>query len=555
MSRQTYAEITHRLTDETAKDEAVYSLPDKLSYSEYSQIKNDDYSSDNIPTYEKNSFILDGSMPLIPADTSLLKWGLWSDTLTDSDGDFIVSPVLTATFSRVHTSSGITITFGGDTHAKQVITTWYYDTTVLSTQTNTINGFTYFVDNTVENFNKVTIEFVGTKIPYRRIKINEIDYGETKIWGKNDLIIANILEEGDLTSSEITINTLGFSVHDKTQEFNMLNPEGVYTALRKKQLLKVTEYANGVPVPMGKYYLDTWDNTSSVVANFTAYDAIGLFNAIPYKTSPMWDGVIADTVFAHIFAVAGWTDYTIEDNIKSELVYGYIPIGTVRTALHHICFVLRCSCIPNRNGTVEVKRLSLAEIANPIDKSQIMGKPNIKQNALVNSVAVTTYKFTAGALTTQLYSATLTPGTYEITFSQPAKDVTISGGTILQTGLLYAKITVSATGTVTLSGKIYNYQTNVYVHEDINVTDATRSQATAERVYLVSDANAAILAQFLYEDHQRRIIQSFKLALDDEKVGDNVDVDTMLGARKTGIITKLDINLTGGFLADCEVRG
>lgn len=76
-----------------------------------------------------------------------------------------------------------------------------------------------------------------------------------------------------------------------------------------------------------------------------------------------------------------------------------------------------------------------------------------------------------------------------------------------------------------------------------------------DEINLVSETNADVLAQYLYEDYRRRIVQTFKLAVEDEFCGDNVDVDTMLGARKTGMITKLDLDLTGGLLADCEVRG
>lgn len=548
------------LTDTTAKAESSYSMTDKLECSVFNDIKNDKYSveSGTRTTLEDNFWLLDGSPELIPDNTAEITWGLWSKRMTDEKGDFEAAPLLNVTFENVHTSAGITITFAGDTFPKELAVTWYCGSAVLASGTYTVDAMQYCAGLTVDGYNAIGIEFIGTAIPYRRIKIAEIDYGEIKVWGKSALISANVLEEINLTSSEITVNTLDFSVHDENGDFNMLNPTGVYLALQKKQLLNVTQYINGEPMPMGKYYLDTWENASSVEAAFTAYDAIGLFDGITYKTSPMWSGTAAGTVFADIFASAGWTSYTIEDAVATEAVYGYIPIVTVREALHQLCFALRAACIPNRDGVVEIKRLPSGEAATAIEKSQKHGSQTIKQNTLVNSVAVTAYSFAAEGSSTELYSETLSGGTYEITFSTPATGVTVSGASINSSGVNFVNITVpSALGPVkvTVTGYQYAMSTAVYTHEASGLTDTTRSQATADSIYLVSASNAGALAKYLYEDYQRRIVQCFGITLADERAGDNVDVDTMLGARKTGVITKLDIDLTGGFLADCEVRG
>lgn len=556
MARTTYTEISHRLTDITAKSEAGYSMTDLLGYSSFSDIKTDDFIPDDIMSDERNHNILDGSLKLIPAVSSDLNWGAWSNSKSDASGNFTTNPILTAVFTNPHTSSGITLAFSGDAYPKQIQVTWYSGTTVLASQTFTVDSMLYFCDRTVENYNKVVLTFIGMSLPRRHLKIGEIDYGQIKVWSKGDVLSANILEEVNLTSSEISINTLEFSVHDENEEFNMLNPDGVYAALQEKQRLSVKQYINDAPMLMGRFYLDTWENTSATVAEFTAYDAIGLLEKCDdYKTSSMWTSVAASVIFADIFAAAGWTNYTVESAIASELVSGYIPICTIREALHHLCLALRCSCIPNRTGTIEIKRLPSGAATKLIGKSRKFGSPTIKQNALVNSVAVTSYEFSAASGSTQLYADELAVGTYEITFNRPATGLTVSGATIVKSGINYAKITVAAAGTVTITGHLYESQTSVYTYEADGVTAANRAQKAVSNVFLVSSMNAASLAQFLYDDYQRRIVQKFSMAVEDENPGDNVDVDTMLGARKTGVVTSMDIDLTGGFIADMEVRG
>ncbi len=557
MSRATYAEISHKLTDALAKTEADYNMSDLYATSNYSQIKNDLYSTDagRAPTLELNRWILGDVGAFVPDDTGEITWGVWSNSSSDDNGDFETDPELDVAFSSSHTSSGITFTFAGDTFPQQVTITWLSGSLMLASRTFTVDAMTYFADLTIEDYDAVKIVFTGMQLPYRRLKIAEIDFGEFKAWGKEGVISANILEEVNPSSSEVTINTLDFTVYDEDEEFNMLNPSGVYASLKEKQELTITEYVDGKAVPMGKFYLETWENSSSVVAAFTAYDVIGYFDTITYKTSPMWHGETAGEAFAQIFNAIGWSDFFVEESVASELVYGYIPVVSVREALHQLCFALRAACIPNRNGTVEIKRLSFDTDAIAVEKSRKYGDQSIKQNTLVNSVAVTAYNFAAASSASQLYSAELAAGVYDIAFSEPAANLSISGGTINSSGINYANITVESARTVTITGHKYESSTTTYTCETDNLADSARSQATADGIDVVSPANGAALAQFLYEDYRRRVVQSFGLILENEAAGDIVDVDTMLGARKTGIITKMNIDLTGGFIADCEVRG
>ncbi len=555
MDRTTYCEASLRVSDAAAKAGATVSLSDAFVYTDYNQVTDEEYTSTpSIPTCEHNVTILDDTQTALPADPTVRNWGAWTDDMSDSSGDFSVSQVFDATLDAAYTTVGITMTFGGDAKPLQTVVTWYLSGSVVATQTDAVANFSHYVDHT-ETYDRVTIEFVGSSIPGRRIKVNEIDFGEIFVWRKDQVISGKYLEEVNLTSSKVTINTLDLSVHDDDQEFNMLNPLGVYACLQQKQELRVTEYINGVPSPMGVFYLDTWANKSSVVASFTAYDVIGLFDKITYMTSPMWVNEPASNVFAHIFAVAGWTKYAIDSAISAQTVSGCVGAVTVREALHQLCLAMRCSCVSDRNGIIQVRRLPSAAVANPIEKSQKFGTQKITQNVLINSVAVTGYAFTANSTASQLYSADLVAGTYTVKFSTPATGLMISGGTITASEINYATFTVSTPGTVTITGYQYAREETTYTYEAAGVTSGTRSQATLSGVYFIGAGNGADVAEFLYDDYQRRIVQSFSMALVDEVVGDNVDIDTMLGARKEGIITKLNIDLAGGFTAECEARG
>jgi len=551
---RTHVEVLQRVADADAKAEASISMSNVLSYSDYDKLRDDEYSSDDIPTCELNNFLLDGNTD-IPDYLSTANFGVWSNSLTDENGDFITNPVLTLTTSGSYSTAGFTVTFWGDTWPKQTVTTWYNGTTVLGTSTDTCTGFTHFIDNAVNGFNKITIEFVGTDTPYRRIKICEIDYGEIFSWTDNDIVSANVLEEVNLTSEELTINTLDLTIHDASASFNMLNPSGVYEYLQQKQQFRVQGYVDGSIIPMGFYYLDTWENSSAVIAKFSAYSIIGVMDTVTYQTSSMWSSATVSTIVASIMAVAGVTRYSIDSGIASQTLSGYIPICTCREALHYVCFAARASCISKRDGSIKIIRLPSSETEIKIEKSQKMGDQSIKQNTLVNSVAVTAYAFTQSTDESDLYSEdSLDAGTYNITFDNPSVISGISRGTLLSSGINFAKVQLTSSGSLKIYGYEYNSSTTIYTVEASGLTDSKRSQATIDSIYLISKSNAQSVAQFIYDDYQRRIVQDFEIAVTSEKIGDNVDVDTMLNYRKSGTITSLDMDLTGGFLAKCEVR-
>jgi phage-related tail fiber protein len=119
----------------------------------------------------------------------------------------------------------------------------------------------------------------------------------------------------------------------------------------------------------------------------------------------------------------------------------------------------------------------------------------------------------------------------------------------------YMKFTVNTPGAVTVWGRYYTPAGRPFIKEDAGLTAATRAQAEVKDVYLITPANADAVALFLYEWYQKRTQQRFRMRMDGRSIGDNLDVATSFGARKTGLLTRADIDLTGGYLGECEVIG
>ena len=80
---------------------------------------------------------------------------------------------------------------------------------------------------------------------------------------------------------------------------------------------------------------------------------------------------------------------------------------------------------------------------------------------------------------------------------------------------------------------------------ELTVTDAT----------LVSPDRAAAVANRVLDYYAQRYEQTFRMIAGDEKLADRLIVQSFGGEMVRGVLTKLEFDLTGGFLADAKVVG
>ncbi len=76
-----------------------------------------------------------------------------------------------------------------------------------------------------------------------------------------------------------------------------------------------------------------------------------------------------------------------------------------------------------------------------------------------------------------------------------------------------------------------------------------------EEATLVSNSNALEVAQRVYNYYQMRHQDEGEILLQNEECGQLVTIDSLHDEKIQGIIEKLDINLTGGFIANTTITG
>lgn len=504
-------------------------------------------------TLEENQFLLDGQFEHFPDAPQGKFWGYWSSALSDANGEFATPQNLSISFTQPHSSIGLTLHFYAPTKdwATQVHIKW------LGPAGETIDegmfypdSALYYAEKKVENYYKITMDFYKTSLPYRRVKLNAIAYGMMMELGGDDIVDAKILEEIDMLSNEVRVNTLQLKLFSRDAMFSILNPRGIFSILQHKQRLDVIEIVDDAEINMGSFYLSDWSNDSDTMASFKAVDAVGYLDSAPHM-----GGVYNTTAGSMAAEILQGYEYDMHPQLAGIRVAGYLPVGTRRTALQQLAFAI--------GAVVDCSRSAVIQIYPPperpssyISYSRKFQGGKVKMRPLITGIQVSAHVYTPSEEIKELFKQTLAPGAHRVLYSNPAHSPTITGATIVQSGVNYADIQVAAQGEVIIKGKLYTDATTIISQQADNVpANAEDNLLTVEDATLVSPALAPGVAERTLNYYAKRYTQDFSMLAGTEKLADMVILETFGKEKLRGMFESMNIDLTGGFRVDATVVG
>lgn len=171
-------------------------------------------------TLEKNFFRLDNSFTTMSDINS--NYGYYSKTMSDTNGNFETPIEIEFTFDQTYNSNGITIWFDYfnnifPTYLKVI---WYNNDVEISSTEQNPTSFKLFVNNNVDNFNKIKIIFYKLNAAKRYLRIFRIDFGESYIFTDDDIAECKLLEEINIDRTSMPSNSLEFVINsNNTAQF------------------------------------------------------------------------------------------------------------------------------------------------------------------------------------------------------------------------------------------------------------------------------------------------------------------------------------------------
>jgi hypothetical protein len=576
-SRRTAAKVIFQIVDITAAADATPTVTGEAGISKKEQMI--DYVTDlsaKYATYEDDYWILDGSFVLPPKVTETdYQVGWWSAALSGADGSFSTPQVITIQFTQDHSSYGITIVF--DTLTNEYATN--FDVSFYNSADEVMNPSMSFVNDAptvvepmpFENYRKIVIVINKWVKPYRRARVTEVGFGIIQSYDGTDIINVNVLEEIDPLSNQVSSDEVKFVLNNKDKAFNILNPDGIYPYLQRRQKIEPLigiqrpdtsfEY-----VPMGTFYLTEWrSDQGALTASFIGRDILDVISENLYRKGVYQSRTLYNLAL-DVLADAGITDYSVDAALQSITAVGCVPIASHREILQLIANAGMAVVYSDRHGTLTIKQLSLTPLAETIALHDMFASPQIKLDKLVNVVEVNVNKYNAQAAPSEVYKGTIAiNGTVDvwIEYSKgPCQSVSsvVTGGTVNSEtyygNAALLNITAAGNVTITSTGTILDTASTIYRLADPAAPAGELSLSVKVNNPLITDnVMADNVADWILAEYQKRFLYEVNWRGNPAlECGDIVTVEDDFSENKTAMITKQNFNFAG-YLESRPING
>ncbi len=550
--------ITFNLVDVSAKPDTTAEIDDRQSFIDPQDLALEGVYAEKCATLEPDYWKLDGTFDVFPDNPEADAWGVWSNSMSNEDGTFTTPPELTLTFQNNHSAIGIGFEFNphDNSYCNNMNVKYYNVETLLSDIDLQPDNWSFSYSNKVENYNKMIITFYSMNKAGRYLKLQNVIHGLIKSFETEMITEASLLEEVDITSSELTINTLDFKVYSEDDDFNIFNPGGMYSVLQKKQQLNLEGNINGTSKGFGTFYLDDWKSKGNKIMSLSTVDGIGVMNGT-YFYGGVYVNIAAKDLVEEIMNDAGF-GYSIDDSLQDIQLSGWIPKCSHREALQQVAIAIGGYVDTSRSGTIKIKSQpdidgSCAELGR--NRKHLGTTASLRE--YVTGVNVTEHSYTLNTDSkVKLYESSLAVGEHEILFTSPVSVTDISGATILEQGVNYCVVNVGTAGTVLIRGYKYEDSTKIISCKMDSLPAGEKENVKEVKdATLVSSSNSANVAKRIFDYYQMRIEQDIPFVLDNEVAGGIVNVETSEGLYRKAIVESLRTNLTGGFVTKAVVIG
>lgn len=390
----------------------------------------------------------------------------------------------------------------------------------------------------VESY-RIWLQKFNPKTTNQKIKIASISTGGIIYFQKANNI--SLFEEIKVLSDDLPINS--FSANIITGDFSFT----------KDTAITVSNNARNY----GTFYISNHERQDKNVYLVEAENSIKRLEETEYSE---WgsSSVDLDSFISQITELSG-VNIAGPDDLKEYALFGHIPIKTARYALCAAAFV--CGFMVNGSRGSDVMLTTIpSEIKSQINGERIIGKATYKKEKEVTSAK---------------YDYIQRNYSYEEKYLEPQNEAGIRTKLIYEKPSEYFEPLLTDGTEITVHGQSDNYIDFTSPQENIKlpVLELTYPKASVSIVNPLASAAAKTNTKSFdsfgllgIKNTQTikksadilKFIQSqgkvtAKIILENEKVGDLIQIETALDGIKTGIITSMDIHFGYRDVADIEV--
>lgn len=328
-----------------------------------------------------------------------------------------------------------------------------------------------------------------------------------------------------------------------------LHPYANYDLRKLPYATKLSYYINDRV--HGEFYSKNVERVGESRFKINAISAVGL-SAKQSFLGGIYTGQRLDAVLAEI--LGGDYEYQITEDAAKQQVYGLIPPGSRRDALHQLVVAYGVTIIRSDSGGMLFTLLG-DTTPQEIPDSRVYIDGDVDYNDPASRIELTEHAY--------FYLDTVTEETVfdnrkadmvtnsTVTFAKPfyPESLRCSEGNLVisKSGVNFAVVS----GTGVLVGKPYTHTTRILVKNNPNAV--VENVKRMEKATLVTVANSDNVLLRLAEYYFNATVVNSSIELDTEKPGRRVRLSNAFREQTTGFISKMSTTASSITKADCEI--
>ena len=509
--QQAYMEIMMYVPDESISISSV-SSNDILPYSDLDSITDlDKYTSKTIATLEENLWVLNGAL-FNPVPGNIYN-GYISNSMSDDNGDFSTIPTITVTLdnaSHVEYFSMILNPAIKSAYPKQISVTLSTGDVFTKTIANEADlpNLLFYINK--DGVTSLTIRFIGTKVPHRRIRLSTIMFGKLLTLNQDDIINTDYEDKNSYVCDTIPSRTFSFTMNNYDLSYNVDNPTNSVMNLDNSTHIKIrngyniygydeTSKAYNNPNKFVNIEWDDWKNLRllEVITNSDDTCTFNCGSTLDMMTSNYPEEIFSNNrtvqqIVASLLNYQGLsTDlitFSTDNNGTSYGAYKInvpLPDVTIREIIQLLAFSVGATLLIKDDGTIKFANINIGNSnsftnRHQFDYHDFVSVPAAQELEHTTNISLPKYNAT---IDSELSTTTVNVTAYntEVTYSEyynPAASVNPDdqSGSTISTQQMYCRkgyLTVALVGDDGCDVDIKGYAINVKQTQDRTVTSDT----------------------------------------------------------------------------------
>lgn len=426
---------------------------DICQYSDIDKLKNiKDYTNTTFATLEENMWLLNGRFP---NPTPGVRYnGYVSNSISNEDGEFETNPSINIELSKLSEVENFSLILNSAVpsgYPKNIKCSFYNGETKLIELSKDLSQEVALPNLVFEvnqnNVSSVTIEFIGTRRPKRRIRLSSIMFGRVISLNQDQVMSTDYNDKCSYVPDSIPSRIFSFTMNNYDQIYNVDNPENGYIKLDSNTKVLMRNGYNCYGYNEETHDIDNtdglqdiqWDDwkelrlldvtTNDDTCTFECGSVLDMMEDT-YTNEMFQNNRSVKTITDTLMQFEGLPDNTIifsnDDNGKSYGAYiinTVLPEIPVREIIQLLAFSIGATLLIQDDGTIKFANLKLNDLASFTNHHEFNYKdfesvPAAEQLSSTTNISLPKYNSTVDNNTTEIVKTKILQNQVEITYSE-----------------------------------------------------------------------------------------------------------------------------------------